>query len=82
MRRLTTEGLFVRSGEGRDAVFRATHRLTLELIREGKLDGLRIDHPDGLYDPAQYFAKLQKEAGRSAPDARLTETLSAAPAPG
>lgn len=51
-----------------DAVFDVTHRLALELIREGKLDGLRIDHPDGLYDPAQYFAKLQKEAGRATPD--------------
>jgi (1->4)-alpha-D-glucan 1-alpha-D-glucosylmutase len=45
-----------------EAVFEATHRLVLELIREGKLDGLRIDHPDGLYDPAQYFAKLQASA--------------------
>ena len=46
-----------------DAVFEATHRLVLELLREGKLDGLRIDHPDGLYDPAQYFQKLQRQAG-------------------
>ena len=46
-----------------DAVFEATHRLVLELLREGKLDGLRIDHPDGLYDPAQYFEKLQQQAG-------------------
>ena len=43
-------------------VFEATHRLLLELIRAGKLDGVRIDHPDGLYDPAQYFQKLQHEA--------------------
>jgi (1->4)-alpha-D-glucan 1-alpha-D-glucosylmutase len=50
-----------------EAVFEATHRLALQLIGEGKLDGLRIDHPDGLYDPAQYFVKLQKEAGRAAP---------------
>jgi (1->4)-alpha-D-glucan 1-alpha-D-glucosylmutase len=42
------------------AVFDATHGLVLELVREGKLDGLRIDHPDGLYDPARYFAKLQQ----------------------
>ncbi|HZP63908.1 MAG TPA: malto-oligosyltrehalose synthase, partial [Terriglobales bacterium] len=27
--------------------------------REGKINGLRIDHPDGLYDPAQYFHRLQ-----------------------
>lgn len=45
-----------------DAVFESTHRLVLELLREGKLDGLRIDHPDGLYDPAEYFQKLQAKA--------------------
>ncbi len=43
-----------------DAVFDATHGLVLELIRSGKLGGLRIDHPDGLYDPEQYFTKLQR----------------------
>ncbi|MEP7242241.1 MAG: malto-oligosyltrehalose synthase [Gammaproteobacteria bacterium] len=46
-------------------VFAATHRLLLELIRENKLDGLRIDHPDGLYDPAGYFEKLQREAAQA-----------------
>jgi (1->4)-alpha-D-glucan 1-alpha-D-glucosylmutase len=40
-------------------VFEATHRLTLELIKKGKVQGLRIDHPDGLYDPARYFQRLQ-----------------------
>ncbi|MEJ0038578.1 MAG: malto-oligosyltrehalose synthase [Gammaproteobacteria bacterium] len=45
-----------------EAVFEATHRLVLTLLREGKLDGLRIDHPDGLYDPAQYFQQLQAKA--------------------
>jgi (1->4)-alpha-D-glucan 1-alpha-D-glucosylmutase len=40
-------------------VFEATHRLVLKLVAEGKVDGLRIDHPDGLYDPAQYFKRLQ-----------------------
>jgi (1->4)-alpha-D-glucan 1-alpha-D-glucosylmutase len=40
-------------------VFEATHVLVMALIAEGKLHGLRIDHPDGLYDPAQYFARLQ-----------------------
>jgi malto-oligosyltrehalose synthase len=53
-----------------DAVFESTHRLVLELLREGKLDGLRIDHPDGLYDPAQYFQKLQAKA-REATDRDL-----------
>jgi len=42
-----------------EAVFEKTHRFTLELLRAGKLDGLRIDHPDGLYDPEQYFRRLQ-----------------------
>jgi malto-oligosyltrehalose synthase/4-alpha-glucanotransferase len=40
-------------------VFEATHELVMALITEGKLQGLRIDHPDGLYDPAGYFARLQ-----------------------
>ncbi len=42
-----------------EAVFDATHDLVLQLVREGKIDGLRIDHPDGLFDPAQYFRRLQ-----------------------
>ena len=33
------------------AVFEETHRLVFRLIREGKVTGLRVDHPDGLYDP-------------------------------
>ncbi|MDD5328932.1 MAG: malto-oligosyltrehalose synthase [Sulfuricella sp.] len=40
-------------------VFETTHRLVFELIAQGKVDGLRIDHPDGLYDPAGYFGALQ-----------------------
>jgi (1->4)-alpha-D-glucan 1-alpha-D-glucosylmutase len=42
-----------------ETVFDATHRLALSLAADGKLDGLRIDHPDGLYDPAGYFERLQ-----------------------
>jgi (1->4)-alpha-D-glucan 1-alpha-D-glucosylmutase len=41
-------------------VFEATHRLIFELLAMGKVDGLRIDHPDGLLDPATYFARLQQ----------------------
>ncbi|HEX2971813.1 MAG TPA: malto-oligosyltrehalose synthase [Tepidisphaeraceae bacterium] len=44
---------------GREEVFEATHARVLRLLAERKLDGLRIDHPDGLYDPAQYFSRLQ-----------------------
>ncbi|MCL5022030.1 MAG: malto-oligosyltrehalose synthase [Nitrospirae bacterium] len=40
--------------------FRETHRLVMELIREGKVTGLRIDHPDGLYNPSGYFRQLQQ----------------------
>lgn len=43
----------------RDEVFEATQSFALDLAAAGVVDGLRIDHPDGLYDPAQYFAKLQ-----------------------
>ena len=43
-----------------ERVFEATHRLALRLLEEGKIDGLRIDHPDGLYDPARYFSRLQE----------------------
>jgi (1->4)-alpha-D-glucan 1-alpha-D-glucosylmutase len=41
-------------------VFQDTHRLLLRLIGEGKIQGLRIDHPDGLRDPAGYFRRLQQ----------------------
>ncbi len=43
----------------RPEVFDATHRLIFRFLREGKIDGLRIDHPDGLYDPKQYLQRLQ-----------------------
>lgn len=42
------------------AVFAATHQLILDLVKQGKVNGLRIDHPDGLYDPAKYFQNLQQ----------------------
>ncbi len=40
-------------------VFAASHRLVLDLVHRGLVDGLRIDHADGLYDPRQYFCRLQ-----------------------
>jgi (1->4)-alpha-D-glucan 1-alpha-D-glucosylmutase len=42
-----------------ESVFEATHRLILKLVAGGEVDGLRIDHPDGLYDPTQYFERLR-----------------------
>ncbi len=65
----------------REEVFEPAHRLVLRLVAEGKVDGLRIDHPDGLYDPAEYFRRLQAHhaltmarlAYEADPDARSTE---------
>ncbi len=42
-------------------VFEATHALALRLVRDGVVDGLRIDHPDGLADPAGYLQRLRDE---------------------
>ena len=43
----------------RPAVFEETHRMILRLLRERKLDGLRVDHVDGLRDPAGYLQAVQ-----------------------
>ena len=42
-------------------VFEATHAKVLQLVREGVVDGLRIDHPDGLADPTGYLQRLRDE---------------------
>jgi malto-oligosyltrehalose synthase len=44
-------------------VFTATHQVLLRLLREGLIDGLRVDHPDGLADPHGYLARLAAETG-------------------
>lgn len=46
------------------AVFEATHALIARLARRPGVDGLRIDHPDGLADPEQYLERLQALADR------------------
>ncbi|MBX6320233.1 MAG: malto-oligosyltrehalose synthase [Rhodospirillaceae bacterium] len=43
-------------------LFELTHRLVFQLFAEGKLQGLRIDHIDGLYDPRGYCQRLQDRA--------------------
>ena len=43
-------------------VFERTHELVLSLVSRGLVDGLRVDHPDGLADPAGYLRRL-REAG-------------------
>lgn len=53
------------------AVFQETHRLILRLVEEGKVTGLRIDHPDGLFDPRRYFLALQRARFAQGVRARL-----------
>ena len=45
-----------------ERVFEDTHGLVLHWVREGVLDGLRVDHPDGLRDPEEYLERLHDEA--------------------
>ena len=45
-----------------EPVFEAANRFTFDLLKTGGVVGLRIDHPDGLYDPKQYFDRLQAKA--------------------
>ncbi|MEV6958008.1 malto-oligosyltrehalose synthase [Streptomyces sp. NPDC051207] len=44
-------------------VFEATHATVLRLLREGVIDGLRVDHPDGLADPGGYLRRLHEATG-------------------
>jgi len=41
-------------------VFRSTHSLLINWVQEGWVHGLRIDHPDGLRDPTEYFNRLRE----------------------
>ncbi|SFT53819.1 maltooligosyl trehalose synthase [Geodermatophilus amargosae] len=55
----TLAGLRVEDPE----VFDATHELVLRLVEQGAVDGLRIDHPDGLADPKGYLDRLAEASG-------------------
>jgi (1->4)-alpha-D-glucan 1-alpha-D-glucosylmutase len=46
----------------REDVFAATHLLVLRWLARGVLDGVRIDHPDGLRDPEGYLRRLRERA--------------------
>jgi (1->4)-alpha-D-glucan 1-alpha-D-glucosylmutase len=46
-------------------VFLDTHALILRWLKEGVLDGVRIDHPDGLRDPEEYLLRLREAAPRA-----------------
>ncbi len=43
-------------------VFAIVHRIPFELIQKSLVSGIRIDHPDGLFDPLRYFEDLQSQA--------------------
>jgi len=45
-------------------VFDAAHQLVVDLVQRGAITGLRIDHPDGLYLPKEYFEKLQRRCAK------------------
>ncbi len=45
-----------------ERVFREAHRLVLDWVRRGEIEGLRVDHPDGLRDPQTYFERLRAAA--------------------
>jgi (1->4)-alpha-D-glucan 1-alpha-D-glucosylmutase len=47
-----------------EVVFEATHRFALSLVAAGAVAALRIDHPDGLYDPKDYFRRLREACAR------------------
>ncbi len=64
-------------------VFEMVHALVLRLLSHGHVHGLRIDHPDGLLDPEQYFRDLQEAcrralAGKSVEDVRARPQASRA----
>ncbi|NTF33988.1 malto-oligosyltrehalose synthase [Rhizobium skierniewicense] len=52
-----------------ESVYQDSHRLIFELVRNGDVDGLRIDHVDGLADPKEYLERLRRDVG---PDCYLT----------
>lgn len=62
-RRFFDVGTLVAVQVERPEVFEATHRLVVELVNAGVVDGLRVDHPDGLADPRGYFRRLDAATG-------------------
>ncbi|XXF79584.1 malto-oligosyltrehalose synthase [Myxococcaceae bacterium GXIMD 01537] len=56
-------------------VFDAAHALVFRWLREGRVTGLRIDHPDGLFDPTGYFLRLQERYFLERARALLAEEL-------
>jgi len=47
-----------------ESVFQESHRLLMQLVRDEKVRGCRIDHVDGLYDPGRYLERLRSALGQ------------------
>ena len=62
----TVNGLICMNIQDAD-VFEQYHSLVKELLEEGVIQGLRIDHIDGLYDPGNYLHQLKQLAGEEVP---------------
>ena len=56
------------------AVFERTHAFAFDLLTQGRVDGFRIDHVDGLYDPGDYLDRLQARARDMRPDLFTDDT--------
>ncbi len=54
-------------------VFNATNHFIVDLVRQGQVDGLRIDHPDGLYDPKRYLLQLQDQLQTDLPNGKKAQ---------
>jgi (1->4)-alpha-D-glucan 1-alpha-D-glucosylmutase len=63
-RRFFTINTLVGLRVDREEVFERTHRLYFQWIARGRLHGLRVDHPDGLRDPAGYLRRLRERDER------------------
>ena len=60
-------------------VFQATHQLIFRFLAEGKATGLRVDHPDGLWDPGAYFRQLQQSYAKQKIQPTHDTSLSSSP---
>jgi (1->4)-alpha-D-glucan 1-alpha-D-glucosylmutase len=55
-------------------VFHAVHEVVFRLVRQGLVNGLRVDHVDGLHDPSKYLNDLQREAAVGMRRTRVRES--------
>lgn len=65
-----------------EEVFRAVHGRVLEMVQEGAVTGLRVDHVDGMHDPEAYLLRLQAYLAAREPDGGSAGTAAGLPAAG